>query len=164
MRLAFCVMLLFGMSCGGLRGGAPSGSGTPPNCTSIIDYVDFVRHDGIFYSAASYFPSLGRPITSGELGAERFRVKNTFSQTNCDPFRRPVDGDAAFLATREPVYAVTGYAPTFRRAATHNGQLVLYEGDSNPTAVRGGDLLDIEGKVTSIACSMRRQGEAPRRD
>lgn len=151
MRLALCVVLLLGVSCGALSGGAPSGSGTPPNCTSIIDYSDFVRSDGIFYSAASFFPTLGRPIASAELGAERFRVKNTFSQTNCDPFRRPVDGDAAYVATGEPVFAVTGYAPTFRLAARHNGQLVLYEAESNPAAVRGGDLLDIEGKVKSIA-------------
>lgn len=151
MRLAFSVVLLLGVSCGALSGGAPGGSGTPPNCTAIIDYADFLRHDGIFYTAASYFPSLGRAITSGELGAERFRVKNTFSQTNCDPYRRPVDGDSAYLATGEPVFAVTGYAPTFRLAARHNGQLVLYEAESNPAAVRGGDLLDIEGKVKSIA-------------
>lgn len=160
MRVAFCVMLLFGVSCGALSGGAPGGSGTPPNCTAIIDYVDFVQHDGIFYSAASYFPSLGRAVTSAELGAERFRVKNTFSQTNCDPFRRPADGDAAYLATGEPVFAVTGYAPTFRLAARRSGELVLYEAESNQAAVRGGDLLDIEGKVKSIALLDEKTGRS----
>ena len=151
MRLALCAVLLLSVSCGAQQGGAPSGSGTPPNCTSIIDYADFVRHDGIFYSAASWFPTLGRPIAGGELGAERFRVKNTLSQTNCDPFHRPVDGDASYVATGEPVFAVTGYAPTFRLAARRNDQLVLYEAETNPAAVRGGDVLDIEGKVMSIA-------------
>jgi hypothetical protein len=49
------------------------------------------------------------------------------------------------------VYTVRGYAPTFRLAARHNGLLVLYEAQVNPTAKRGRDLLDIEGKVSAIA-------------
>jgi hypothetical protein len=163
-----CVVLLLGSSCGALSGGAPtksggsslppSGSGTPPNCMAI-DWGDFVRHDGISYSAS--YSMLGRPITSGDLGRERFRVTNTVSVTTCDPHYRPVDGDAAFVPAGEPVYGVKGYAPTFRLAATHNGQLVLYEADSNPAARRGADLMDIEGKVTSIALLDQKTGRTP---
>jgi hypothetical protein len=158
-------MLLLGSSCGTLSAGAPkasgspltpSGSGTPPNCAVIIDYVDFVRHDGIFYSAAH--SSLGRSISSGDLGPERFRIKNTISMTNCDPHHQPVDGDAAYVPTGEPVFAVKGYAPTFRVAARHNNMLVLYEADSNPAARRGADLLDIEGRVKSIALLDQKTG------
>jgi hypothetical protein len=160
-----CVLLLLGSSCGASSGGAPTktagsfaptGSGMPPNCTAAIDYVDFVRIDGIFYSASHGLP--GRPITAGDLGAERFRVKNTVSITTCDPHYRPVDGDAAFVATGEPVFALKGYAPAFRLAARHNGRLVLYEADSNPAARRGADLLDIEGKVKSIALLDQKTG------
>jgi hypothetical protein len=160
-----CVALLIGSSCGTFSAGAPkasgspltpSGSGTPPNCAAVIDYVDFVRHDGIFYSAAH--SSLGRSITSGDLGPERFRIKNTISMTNCDPHHQPVDGDAAYVPTGEPVFAVKGYAPTFRVAARHNNMLVLYEADSNPAARRGADLLDIEGRVKSIALLDQKTG------
>jgi hypothetical protein len=168
MRLALLsVVLALGASCGTLSGGAPTktgisspsgASGTPPNCTAIIDYVDFVRNDGIFYSAS--VSTLGRPITTGDLGAERFRVKNTVSLTVCDPFYRPVDGDAAYVPTGEPVFAVKGYAPAFRVAARHDGRLVLYEADSNPGARRGADLLDIEGKVKSIALVDQKTGRA----
>lgn len=158
MRLALlCVVLLFGCSCGTLNGGTPSA--TPSNCTAIIDYVDFVRHDGMLYSASS--SSLGRPITGGDLGAERFRVKNTLSLTTCDPHYGPVDGDAAFVPAGEPVFAVKGYAPTFRLAARHDGQLVLYEADTNPAARRGADLMDIEGKVKSIALLDQKTGRTP---
>jgi hypothetical protein len=63
----------------------------------------------------------------------------------------PRDGDAAFVPTGDPVYAVRGYKPSFRLAARHDGRLVLYEADSNPAAKAGADLLDIEGRVASIA-------------
>jgi hypothetical protein len=165
-----CVVLLLGTSCDALssggtggsgpaKSGPPSVSGTPPSCTSIIDWNDFVRTDGISYSAA--YSALGRPITSADLGAERFRVKNTISLTTCDPYYRAVDGDSAFVPTGEPVFAVKGYAPTFRLATRHHGQLVLYEADSNPAALRGTDLLDIEGRVKSIALLDQKTGRMP---
>jgi hypothetical protein len=154
------ILLLVAAACGSPAGDALSG-GTPPNCTAIIDYVDFVHHQGAFYSAASWFPTLGRAITDSELGPEQFRVRNTVSQTNCDPYRRPVDGDAAYVPTGEPVFAVKGYAPMFRLAARHNGRLVLYEADSNPAALHGSDLLDIAGRVKSIALLDEKSGRSP---
>jgi len=152
------VVILLGSSCGALSGVASTGAGTPPNCTAIIDYVDFVRQAGIFYSASH--STLGRAITSSDLGAERFRVKNTVSTTTCDPYYHPVDGDAAFVPAGEPVFAVKGYAPTFRLAARHNDMLVLYEADSNPAARRGADAMDIDGKVKSIALLDQKTGRA----
>lgn len=154
--LLLSVVIMLGSSCDALSGVASTGGGTPPNCSAIIDYVDFVRNDGIFYSASHSM--LGRPITRNDLGAERFRVKNTVSLTTCDPHYRPVDGDAAYVPTGEPVFAVRGYAPAFRVAAQHNGMLVLYEADSNPAARRGADLMDIEGKVKSIALLDQKTG------
>ena len=163
-----CVVLLLVSSCGTFSGGTPKASaspltpgsgGTPPNCMGVIDYVDFVRHDGIFYSAS--YSWLGRPITSGDLGPERFRIKNTISRTNCDPHHQPVDGDAAYVPTGEPVFAVKGYAPTFRLAARHNNRLTLYEAESNPAARPGADLMDIEGRVKSIALLDAKTGRTP---
>lgn len=94
-----CILLLLGSSCDALSGGpsgtgtlksvTPGSSGTPPNCIAI-DWSDFVRHDGISYSAS--YSAFGRPITSADLGAERFRIKNTVSLTTCDPHYRAVDG------------------------------------------------------------------------
>src|SRR6266540_725788 len=171
MRLTLlCVVLLLGSSCGSLSGGgsgsgalksgnpstSPTAGGSPPSCTAVIDYVDFVRFGKIFYSAS--YSILGRPITDVDLGAERFRVKNTVSLTTCDPYYRPVDGDAAFVPAGESVFAVKGYAPTFRLAARHNNMLVLYEAESNPAARRGADLMDIEGRVKSIALLDQKTG------
>jgi hypothetical protein len=144
--------LLVAASCGSLTGG----TGRPPGCTAIIDYADFVRNEGIFYDSSHSY--LGRPITSSDLGAERFRVKNTVSLTTCDPHYRPVDGDAAYVSTGEPVFTVKGYAPTFRLAAQRSGVLVLYEADSNPAARRGADLLDIEGRVKNIGLLDQKTG------
>ena len=70
----------------------------------------------------------------------------------------PQDGDAAFVPAGEPVYAVRGYKPSFRVAARHDGRLVLYEADTNPAAKTGADLLDIDGKVASIALLSQRDG------
>lgn len=170
MRLALlCVVLLLATSCGASSAGAPTktgavslppnGVGTPPNCMAIIDWGDFVRHDGIYYSAS--YSLLGRQITGGDLGAERFRVTNTVSATTCDPHYRPIDGDAAYVETGEPVFAVKGYAPSFRLAARSHGRLVLYEADSNPTARRGADLMDVEGRVKSIALLDQKSGRTP---
>jgi hypothetical protein len=169
LRLALlCVVLLLGSSCdtlsgapggsGSLKSSDPSSSGAPPNCMAI-DWGDFVRHDGISYSAS--YSVLGRQITSADLGPERFRVKNTVSLTTCDPYYRSVDGDAAFVPAGEPVFGVKGYAPAFRLAARHDNMLVLYEADSNPAARRGADLIDIEGKVKSIALLDQKTGRTP---
>jgi hypothetical protein len=169
MRLALlCVVLLLATSCGvsSARGPTKTGAvslppnvGTPPNCMAAIDWGDFVRHGGIHYSAS--YALLGRPITGGDLGAERFRVMNTVSTTTCDPHYQAIDGDAAYVETGEPVFAVKGYAPSFRLAARSHGRLVLYEADSNPTARRGADLMDIVGKVKSIALLDQKSGRTP---
>ena len=162
MRLSlFSILILIGASCGALTGGPASGGATPPTCTAIVDYIDFVQHAGIFYAAVPEYPSVGRPISDAALGSEVFRVKNTLSVTTCDPWHQVVDGDSAFVPTGEPVFAVKGYAQTFRVAARHDGRLVLYEADSNPAASRGADLMDIDGKVRSIALFDQKTGRIP---
>jgi hypothetical protein len=44
-----------------------------------------------------------------------------------------------------------GYDTRFRLAARHDGSLLLYESAPYPAARRGSDLIDIEGRVLSIA-------------
>lgn len=117
-----------------------------------VDYIDFVRTNGITYTGADSFGArIGRALVDADLGPEQFRVKQMLSGASKGPDYRISDGDAAFVPAGEPVYAVKGYAPTFRLAARREGRLVLYEADSNPAAKAGRDLLDIESKVVGIA-------------
>lgn len=128
-----------------------------PRCaTMIIDWIDFVRLDGITYTA--FWPDQGRPLTEADLGPVHARVRRKLSGNVCDPSYRSQDGDAAFLEAGTPVHAVKGYAPTFRLAARRGDRIVLYEVDTNPRATRGEDLLDIRGKVRAISVRSAEDG------
>jgi hypothetical protein len=117
-----------------------------------IDYVDFVRTNGITYLGADQFRrTIGRGLVEADLGPEQFRVKQMLRDGSKGLDYQITDGDSALVPVGEPVYAVQGYAATFRLAARRDGRLVLYEADSNPAAKVGRDLLDIEGKVVGIA-------------
>ena len=48
------------------------------------------------------------------------------------------------------VYAIKGYDPSFRLAASVDDGLIMFEVLSNPKAEEGSDVLDIGGKVSSI--------------
>ena len=130
------------------------------SCVSyVVDYIDFVKANGItFVGGYTTDDRLGRALTDADLGAEQFRVKQSLASANKGPGYQLSDGDAAFVGVGEPVYAVTGYAPTFRLAARRDGRLVLYEADTNPAARTGRDLLDIEGKVVGIALVSGKDG------
>lgn len=114
-----------------------------------MDYFDLVRWNGIDYMAS--FAQVGRAITDADLGPEYFRVKQTLTTAGRGAYYQVQDGDAAFVPTGDPVFTLRGYAPTFRLAARHDGRLVLYEVNNNPSAKLGRDLFDIDGKVSSIA-------------
>jgi hypothetical protein len=133
------------------------------SCTYSVtnDYIDFVKADGIDYVGVHYFggdAGVGRAIVEADLGPEHFRVKQMLSGESKGINYRTVDGDSAFIPAGEPVYSVKGYATTFRLAARHDGELVLYEADSNPAAKTGRDLLDLEGKVVGIALVSGKDG------
>jgi hypothetical protein len=129
-------------------------------CASYhVDYIDFVKANGITYVGGyTTGDRLGRPLTDADLGAEQFRVKQSLARAGNGPGSQVSDGDAAFVAVGEPVYSVSGYAPTFRLAARHDDRLVLYEADTNPAARTGRDLLDIEGKVVGMALVSGKDG------
>jgi hypothetical protein len=125
------------------------------------DYIDFVKANGISYVGVAYFSGgtgVGRTLVEADLGPEHFRVKQMLSGAAKGPGYRTTDGDSAFVPAGEPVYAVKGYATTFRLAARREGRLVLYEADSNPKAKTGRDLLDIDGKVVGIALVSGKDG------
>ena len=113
------------------------------------DYIDFVKWNGIDYWNS--FATVGRQITDADLGPEHFWVKRTLATASLGFSYQIQDGDAAYVATGEPVYTVRGYAPSFRLAARRDGRLTLYEAHNNPAAKEGRDLFDIEGKVFAIA-------------
>jgi hypothetical protein len=126
-----------------------------------VDYIDFVKANGISYIGVDYFNGglgVGRALAEADLGPEHFRVNQMLSAGAKGPDYRTTDGDSAFVPAGEPVYSVKGYATMFRLAARHDGRLVLYEADSNPAAKTGRDLLDIEGKVVGIALVSGKDG------
>lgn len=114
---------------------------------------DFVGFHGITYSAESN--GAGRPLTPADLGpvfdTVRFRILGTPCEYNPDaPECQRTEGVALSLPVGTPVYSVKGYRPAFRLAAYKRGALILFEAVINPGARRGGQLLDIGGKVRSI--------------
>jgi len=147
MRLAASLLVAILLS--GCYG--PFGGGT------MIDYTDFVRVNGVMYVAP--FNPVGRALSDEDLGPEQLRVKQTLARGGFGLDYHPVDGDAAFIPSGDPVYSVRGYSASFRLAARHDGMLVLYEADSSPQARHGADLLDIGGKVKSFALLSQKDGQ-----
>lgn len=154
---ALLVVATVGVSCTGGGAAVPTstqgpdainGSATSPTPTAlraIIDWVDFVQVEGVVYGSVH-----GMNLTDADLGPALAVVQHQVSTDVEDPSYRLQDGDAAFLTVGTQLYPVAGFAPTFRLAAHRDGQLVLYEADTNPAAREGRDLLDIEGRVSSI--------------
>ncbi|HEY7358608.1 MAG TPA: hypothetical protein VH590_19135 [Ktedonobacterales bacterium] len=141
---------LMGICClPGLAGCAPAGS-------VIIDWVDFIKFDGITYLAR--FDHTGRPLQESDLGPIFAKVQFRLDGNVHDLHYQSRDGDAAFLDAGTPVYTVNGYKPQFRLAAHQDGSIVLYEADTNPKARHGADLLDIGGKVQYIGINSGQDG------
>jgi len=142
-RMGLLVAALLAVGCGPISG------------RTHIDYVDFIRSGGLDYMAV-WGP--GRALTDADLGPVQFHVRTMLSGAGKEPSYQPKDGDAAFVPSGTPVYAVQGYAATFRLAAHHDGRLVLYEVSDNPRARTGRALLDIGGKVSTIAMTSTTDG------
>jgi hypothetical protein len=75
-----------------------------------------------------------------------------------DPDYRSQNGDAAFLEPGTSVFTINGYQPAFRLAVPQNGEILLFEADTNPKARAGRDLLDIAGKVRYIGINSDMDG------
>lgn len=122
----------------------------------VIDWVNFIHFGGITYLAVA--PKPGRAINAGDLGPIFAKVQFKLEGNVQNPEYQSKDGDAAFLDAGTSVYTLKGYSPSFRLAAWTNKALTLYEADTNPRARKGGDLLDIGGKVSSIAIVSEQDG------
>src|SRR5215217_2331253 len=58
-----------------------------------------------------------------------------------------------------PLYSVEGYDPSFRLAACLGDRMIMFEALSNPRAYEAPDLLDIDGKVSTIDITSREAAE-----
>src|SRR5579863_8269901 len=126
------------VSCGFGATGTGEGTGVQ------VDWVNFIRFNGITYLADS------QHIAPTLLGVKFTQVKFKLEGNVNAPNYHSKDGDAAFLNVGTVVYTVKGYRSTFRLAAYQDKSLILFEADTNPMAKTGNDLVDIAGKVYSI--------------
>ena len=132
----------------------------PGNTTTSIsiDWVNFIQFQGITYLAT--YSRVGRKLQESDLGPIFATVRFKLEGNVNDPGYRSKDGDAAFLDPGTSVYTLKDYSSQFRLAAYQDGQLILYEADTNPHAKKGGDLLDIAGRVQYIGVNSEQDGVA----
>lgn len=114
--------------------------------------VEFVRFDRITYAWDG--PTRGNLAVPEELVDQETvvgEIESRRGQPGGMPLEdEPDDGYASSLAPGTPVYAVKGYAPSFRLAARWREEWALFEVVANPSAKKGSDLLDIGGKVAYV--------------
>jgi hypothetical protein len=101
-------------------------------------------------------PRTDKGLEQAGLGAEFAQVQFRLSGNMYDPDYRSQNGDAAFLEPGTSVFTINGYQPAFRLAVPQNGEILLFEADTNPKARAGRDLLDIAGKVRYIGINSDR--------
>jgi hypothetical protein len=140
------------VSCGSQTGGPGSSGGQNVK----IDWVNFIRFNGITYLATSMSSQDGLPAS--QLGPVFNTVKFKLDGNVRDPNYQMKDGDSAFLAAGTQVYTVKGYKSAFRLAAHFAGRIQLYEVDTNSQAHTGADLLDIGNKVLFIGIVSSQDG------
>src|SRR5215203_4229787 len=125
--------------------------------------VDFIRFNGAVYLSTAYLaedspPASYSPLAPGDLGPVVGEVVTNWIDGN-DEILYPnepcywdtPDGTAPSLALGDDIYAVRGYATTFRVAARHDGDFVAYQVWCNDEAEVGADLFDIYERVTRIS-------------
>jgi len=124
--------------------------------------IDFIRFNGALYLSTAYFaeespPTSDSPLASRDLGPVVGEVVTNWIDGN-DEILYPnepcyweaPDGTAPRLAPGDNIYAVRGYATTFRLAARHDNEFVAYQVWCNDEAEVGADLFDIYDRVTRI--------------
>ncbi len=125
--------------------------------------IDFIRFNGAVYLSIAYFaedmppapvyhlapedlgPAVGRVVTNWIDG------NNQILYPNEPCYWETPDGTAPQLAPGDDIYAVRGYATTFRLAARHEGEFVSYQVWCNDEAEVGADLFDIYDRVDQIS-------------
>jgi hypothetical protein len=128
-----------------------SGRGGEGDSGASIDGFQFGETFYARWTDVTTHPAGVRPLGDRDLGRVVGRVVANRADEPVEsgtPFRNL---EATFLEVGTPVYAVKGYATSFRLAARREGKLGLYEPWDAPAARVGGDLLGgIKGKVVRI--------------
>lgn len=125
-----------------------AGCGARPPCVENASLANVLEWQGITYG-----PRYGQAeatFLAGSLGPQVGTVSDSLGGCQATT-PAPRDFASTALAIGSPIYAVRGYATTFRLAARASNGLVLYEANANSHAQTGADLLDIGGKVVSIS-------------
>lgn len=124
--------------------------------------IDFIRFNGAVYLSTAYFAEdmppapvpalgpedLGPPV--GQVVTNWIDDNNQVLYPNEPCYWEAPDGTAPRLAPGDDIYAVRGYATTFRLAARHEGELVSYQVWCSDEAEVGADLFDIYDRVNRI--------------
>lgn len=116
----------------------------------IIDWIDFLRINGIQYTADHEVNISNVKIEKGEKIGE---VSYMLNGKACSDHKSS-DGDASYLPIGTAIYELKGYKSNFRVVA--DGK--IYEVRDNPKAQTIGDLYDIEGKVEKVSFSSTEDG------
>ncbi len=135
-----------------------SDNGTDQQTTTItaIDWVNFIK-----FSDITYLSKRGIEISFTEedlyyFDEVQFQVANNVNELGY----HSKNGDAAFLEEGTPIYSIRDYSPDFRLIAKTGTEMILYEADTNPSAKKGADLLDISRKVEYIGINSAIDGTA----
>lgn len=116
----------------------------PPDTDIPIDWVDFVKIDGIQYLRTDYY------IEADDLGSQISEVKFKLSDNISDSDYIIKDGDAAYLEKGTPIYNIKGYQSSFLIAVQSTNERIVYQVFDNPSANIGSDIVDIFDKVDYI--------------
>jgi hypothetical protein len=130
---------------------------------AVDEPIDFLRFNGAVYLSTAYFAEdlppapvpalgpedLGPPI--GQVVTNWFDDNDEILYPNEPCYWDTSDGTAPRLTPGDDIYAVQGYATTFRLAARHEGELVSYQVWCNDEAEVGADLFDIYDRVNRIS-------------
>ena len=125
--------------------------------------IDFIRINGAVYLSTVYLAENSSrasftPLGSQELGPAVGQVVTNWIDGNDEAvypnepcYWDTPDGTAPLLAPGDAIYAVRGYATTFRLAARHDDELVSYQVWCSDDAEVGADLFDVYGRVERIS-------------
>ena len=143
--------------------GHGTGSVAITSAQEVDEPIDFIRFNGAVYLSTVYLAENSSrasfaPIGPQELGPAVGQVVTNWIDGNDEVLypNEPCswdapDGTAPLLAPGDVIYAVRGYATTFRLAARRDGDLISYQVWCSDDAEVGADLFDVYGRVERIS-------------
>jgi hypothetical protein len=108
----------------------------------VIDWIDFVRFDGISYAGRGFAPDAPVPTTA--LGQPFGRVEFQLFRSVHEPGYQVHDCDSSYLPVGTVLYSIKGYDPRFRIAMADGKIYQAYSGEGVRTA---GDIIDLRERL-----------------